>query len=45
MAALILYSFLAQQHVFRTLEEDPLFARRPGEDLPLDRVRELTFLR
>ncbi|KAM6949419.1 peroxisomal acyl-coenzyme A oxidase 3 [Aplochiton taeniatus] len=32
-------------HVFRTLENDPIFARQPGEDLPLERMRELTFLR
>lgn len=34
-----------QQHVFRTLENDPLFARRPGEDVPVEKMRELTFLR
>ncbi|KAM9335652.1 peroxisomal acyl-coenzyme A oxidase 3 [Symphorus nematophorus] len=34
-----------KQNVFRTLENDPLFARRPGEDLPLEKMRELTFLR
>lgn len=42
----VFYSFhVPQRHIFRTLENDPLFARRPGEDLPLDRMRELTFLR
>ncbi|XP_042372761.1 peroxisomal acyl-coenzyme A oxidase 3-like, partial [Plectropomus leopardus] len=34
-----------QQHVFKTLEDDPLFARRPGEDVPIEKMRELTFLR
>uniref|UniRef100_UPI003AAAD356 peroxisomal acyl-coenzyme A oxidase 3-like n=1 Tax=Centroberyx gerrardi TaxID=166262 RepID=UPI003AAAD356 len=34
-----------KQHVFRTLENDPLFARQPGEDLPMEKMRELTFLR
>uniref|UniRef100_A0A8C4NKZ7 Acyl-coenzyme A oxidase n=1 Tax=Dicentrarchus labrax TaxID=13489 RepID=A0A8C4NKZ7_DICLA len=34
-----------KQHVFKTLENDPLFARRPGEDVPLEKMRELTFLR
>uniref|UniRef100_A0A3B4XAY0 Acyl-coenzyme A oxidase n=1 Tax=Seriola lalandi dorsalis TaxID=1841481 RepID=A0A3B4XAY0_SERLL len=28
-----------------TLENDPLFARRPGEDVPMEKMRELTFLR
>ncbi|XP_041638400.1 peroxisomal acyl-coenzyme A oxidase 3 [Cheilinus undulatus] len=31
--------------LFQTLENDPLFARRPGEDVPLEKMRELTFLR
>ncbi|CAL1590750.1 unnamed protein product [Knipowitschia caucasica] len=31
--------------VFQTLENDPVFARRPGEDIPMDKMRELTFLR
>lgn len=43
--ATLRHSLIPQQRVFRTLEDDPLFARRPGEDLPLDRMRELTFLR
>lgn len=34
-----------KQHVFKTLENDPLFARQPGEDIPLEKMRELTFLR
>ncbi|KAI2662382.1 Peroxisomal acyl-coenzyme A oxidase 3 [Labeo rohita] len=34
-----------QQHVFRTLESDPLFARQPGEDIPVEQKRELTFRR
>ncbi|KAM4049421.1 peroxisomal acyl-coenzyme A oxidase 3 isoform 2-T3 [Anomaloglossus baeobatrachus] len=31
--------------IFSTLENDPLFYRQPGEDLPLEKYRELTFLR
>ncbi|XP_041840772.1 peroxisomal acyl-coenzyme A oxidase 3 [Melanotaenia boesemani] len=34
-----------KQHIFTTLENDPLFARRPGEDVPIEKKRELTFLR
>ncbi|XP_052004250.1 peroxisomal acyl-coenzyme A oxidase 3 [Xyrauchen texanus] len=34
-----------KQHMFRTLENDPLFARLPGEDIPLEQMRELTFRR
>ncbi|XP_034712817.1 peroxisomal acyl-coenzyme A oxidase 3 [Etheostoma cragini] len=34
-----------KQHVFKALENDPLFARRPGEDVPLEKMRELTFFR
>ncbi|XP_076002583.1 peroxisomal acyl-coenzyme A oxidase 3 [Genypterus blacodes] len=34
-----------KHHIFETLENDPLFARQPGEDLPLEKLRELTFLR
>uniref|UniRef100_UPI0037E821AC peroxisomal acyl-coenzyme A oxidase 3 n=1 Tax=Semicossyphus pulcher TaxID=241346 RepID=UPI0037E821AC len=34
-----------KNHVFQTLEKDPLFARRPGEDVSLEKMRELTFLR
>ncbi|XP_061921735.1 peroxisomal acyl-coenzyme A oxidase 3-like isoform X1 [Entelurus aequoreus] len=34
-----------KQHVFTTLENDPLFSRTPGEDIPVERMRELTFLR
>ncbi|XP_071988652.1 peroxisomal acyl-coenzyme A oxidase 3-like [Engystomops pustulosus] len=31
--------------IFSTLENDPLFYRQPGEDLPLEKYRQLTFLR
>ncbi|KAK2852119.1 hypothetical protein Q5P01_008395 [Channa striata] len=34
-----------KQHVFKTLGNDPLFARQPGEDIPIEKMRELTFLR
>ncbi|CAN9509757.1 unnamed protein product [Ophioblennius macclurei] len=34
-----------KQHVFKTLENDSLFARQPGEDIPMEKKRELTFLR
>ncbi|XP_063780212.1 peroxisomal acyl-coenzyme A oxidase 3 isoform X2 [Pseudophryne corroboree] len=34
-----------KKRIFSTLENDPLFYRRPGEDLPLEKYRELTFLR
>ncbi|XP_034020500.1 peroxisomal acyl-coenzyme A oxidase 3 isoform X2 [Thalassophryne amazonica] len=34
-----------KHHIFSTLENDPIFARQPGEDLPLEKMRELTFLR
>ncbi|XP_017282516.1 peroxisomal acyl-coenzyme A oxidase 3 [Kryptolebias marmoratus] len=34
-----------KQHVFKTLENDPLFARQPGEDVSVERKRELNFLR
>uniref|UniRef100_A0A8C3APV1 Acyl-coenzyme A oxidase n=1 Tax=Cyclopterus lumpus TaxID=8103 RepID=A0A8C3APV1_CYCLU len=34
-----------KQHVFNALEGDPVFARQPGEDVPLEKMRELTFLR
>ncbi|XP_069925645.1 peroxisomal acyl-coenzyme A oxidase 3 isoform X2 [Oryctolagus cuniculus] len=34
-----------KKSVFSALEGDPLFARRPGAALPLERYRELTFLR
>lgn len=34
-----------KQKVFRTLEHDPIFARRPGEDVPIEKMRELTFHR
>ncbi|XP_038648075.1 peroxisomal acyl-coenzyme A oxidase 3 isoform X2 [Scyliorhinus canicula] len=35
----------AKQDVFRTLENDPLFAHQPGEDLSVEKYRELTFIR
>ncbi|XP_061566048.1 peroxisomal acyl-coenzyme A oxidase 3 [Cololabis saira] len=34
-----------KQCVCKTLENDPVFARRPGEDVSVDRHRELSFLR
>uniref|UniRef100_A0A8B9LFB8 Acyl-coenzyme A oxidase n=1 Tax=Astyanax mexicanus TaxID=7994 RepID=A0A8B9LFB8_ASTMX len=34
-----------KQYVFRTLENDPLFARQAGEDVPVEQKRELTFRR
>ncbi|KAM7365948.1 hypothetical protein PAMP_015424 [Pampus punctatissimus] len=34
-----------KQHVFKTLENDPLFARTPGEDISIEKMRELNFLR
>ncbi|XP_077401453.1 peroxisomal acyl-coenzyme A oxidase 3 [Vanacampus margaritifer] len=34
-----------KQQVFTVLENDPLFSRTPGEDLPMEKMRELTFLR
>ncbi|MEQ2235929.1 acyl-Coenzyme A oxidase, partial [Ilyodon furcidens] len=34
-----------KQHVFKTLENDPLFARQPGEDISVEKKRELNFLR
>ncbi|KAF7646834.1 hypothetical protein LDENG_00181690 [Lucifuga dentata] len=34
-----------KKHMFTTLENDPLFARQPGEDLSMEKMRELTFLR
>lgn len=37
--------FCPQNKIFSTLENDPLFYRQPGEDLPLEKCRELTFLR
>lgn len=40
-----LFFSVLQHHVFKTLENDPLFARQPGEDLPVEKMRELTFLR
>ncbi|CAB1351439.1 unnamed protein product, partial [Coregonus sp. 'balchen'] len=33
------------QHVFRMLENDPIFARQPGEDMSTERMREVTFRR
>ncbi|CAI5677471.1 unnamed protein product [Oreochromis niloticus] len=37
--------YLFKQHVFKTLENDPLFARQPGEDVPIEKKREVNFLR
>ncbi|CAO2640178.1 Peroxisomal acyl-coenzyme A oxidase 3 [Lemmus lemmus] len=34
-----------KETIFKTLENDPLFAHSPGADLPLDKQRELNFLR
>ncbi|CAJ0950869.1 unnamed protein product [Ranitomeya imitator] len=34
-----------KKKIFTTLENDPLFYRQPGEDLPLEKYRERTFLR
>ncbi|XP_034532987.1 peroxisomal acyl-coenzyme A oxidase 3 [Notolabrus celidotus] len=34
-----------KRKLFQTLESDPLFARQPGEDIPVEKMRELTFLR
>lgn len=36
---------LVQQHVFKSLENDPVFARQPGEDISVEKKRELNFLR
>ncbi|XP_054457488.1 peroxisomal acyl-coenzyme A oxidase 3 [Anoplopoma fimbria] len=34
-----------KRRVLKTLEDDPLFARQPGEDVPIEEMRERTFLR
>ncbi|KPP67873.1 peroxisomal acyl-coenzyme A oxidase 3-like [Scleropages formosus] len=34
-----------QRHLFTALEKDPIFARQPGEDLSVEKKRELTFRR
>uniref|UniRef100_A0A3B3HVF1 Acyl-coenzyme A oxidase n=1 Tax=Oryzias latipes TaxID=8090 RepID=A0A3B3HVF1_ORYLA len=34
-----------KEYIFKSLENDPLFARQPGEDLSLEKMRELNFLR
>ncbi|XP_074555214.1 peroxisomal acyl-coenzyme A oxidase 3 [Halichoeres trimaculatus] len=34
-----------KKRLFQTLESDPLFTRQPGEDVPMEKMRELTFLR
>ncbi|XP_013882817.1 peroxisomal acyl-coenzyme A oxidase 3, partial [Austrofundulus limnaeus] len=34
-----------KQQIFRTLENDPLFRRQPGEDVPIEKKREINFLR
>lgn len=31
--------------MFRLLENDPIFARQPGEDMSTERMREVTFRR
>ncbi|XP_053314211.1 peroxisomal acyl-coenzyme A oxidase 3 [Spea bombifrons] len=36
---------LFKKKIFSALENDPLFYRQPGEDLPLEKYRELTFRR
>ncbi|XP_014841566.1 PREDICTED: peroxisomal acyl-coenzyme A oxidase 3 [Poecilia mexicana] len=34
-----------KHHVFKSLENDPVFARQPGEDISVEKKRELNFLR
>ncbi|XP_018615034.1 peroxisomal acyl-coenzyme A oxidase 3 isoform X1 [Scleropages formosus] len=34
-----------KRHLFTALEKDPIFARQPGEDLSVEKKRELTFRR
>lgn len=34
-----------KHNLWKTLEDDPLFARLPGEDVSMEKMRELTFLR
>uniref|UniRef100_A0A665WS22 Acyl-coenzyme A oxidase n=1 Tax=Echeneis naucrates TaxID=173247 RepID=A0A665WS22_ECHNA len=34
-----------KEHIFRTMENDLLFAHQPGDDIPMEKMRELTFLR
>ncbi|XP_059210542.1 peroxisomal acyl-coenzyme A oxidase 3-like isoform X2 [Centropristis striata] len=34
-----------KKYISKTLEDDPLFAHQPGQDIPLEKMRELTFLR
>ncbi|XP_075050483.1 peroxisomal acyl-coenzyme A oxidase 3 isoform X2 [Mixophyes fleayi] len=34
-----------KKKIFSTLENDPLFSRLPGQEMPLEKYRELTFLR
>lgn len=38
-------SFLLQEHIFHTLENDPLFARQAGEDVSVEKKRDITFHR
>lgn len=42
---LALYALCLQKTIFSVLENDPLFARSHGDDLPLEKQRELNFLR
>ncbi|MEQ2265926.1 hypothetical protein XENORESO_014836, partial [Xenotaenia resolanae] len=38
-------TLMFKRRVWKTLEDDALFARIPGEDISVDKHRELTFLR
>uniref|UniRef100_A0A3P9LZE8 Acyl-coenzyme A oxidase n=1 Tax=Oryzias latipes TaxID=8090 RepID=A0A3P9LZE8_ORYLA len=37
--------FQFKEYIFKSLENDPLFARHAGEDLSVEKMRELNFLR
>lgn len=41
----VLIFLFAKHEIFSALENEPLFARVPGEELSLEKYRELTFLR